>query len=545
MNLRECSFSPLNLFSKIKNYVVYNGSDSLADFLIDLTYQDEQTTVNWSIKRSFESFESLHGMLAQKFEKVPFLPCRLILPLSDKERIERASLMETYMNICIKTQEILNSFEFRLFIDLETNLQIYTHPPQCIFQLKQDEFTPIAVNYIPSNRTIISLTSIYQESSNFSIKKILNKFSGFWSKDKQLVGRLFILREKIAKSLNFEPKASFDFFDDAPTTLEVSEINLQVFIGFVSGIVCLYKIEQPTKLMLLSKFECHKQPVRIMYNIDQEGFILSTSNDRTLMVNDQSSTSGFYHEETQFLHPVSAMYYNFKFNLLFLGDQSGRMHIYKRGNEFGSKKYTLLITEKLSEFQISCIATDSRESYIYVGYDCGFIEIYETGKGFQSTPTLIKNFKIGIGLKKMKFGMKNKTLIMSHGKGMLSFCDYADSNNFFTHFCHQGSLTDFYHFEEERMIFSTGVDGFLKVFLYEDKLFSPKCAESRKLLKWRSVDVEDYIIPNNNAHKNISDAQNKVPLQVNSTIPQQIETNMNSEVKKVDDEEDDLIGWDS
>lgn len=80
----------------------------------------------------FTDFECLHNLLVLKFDQVPFLPCRVLLALRDEERKERQKLLETYLNICVRHQEILNSLELRLFLDLENRLQVYMNPVTCI-----------------------------------------------------------------------------------------------------------------------------------------------------------------------------------------------------------------------------------------------------------------------------------------------------------------------------------------------------------------------------------------------------------------------------
>ena len=536
MNLKENSLSPLSLTAKVKNFTVHHNSDALADFSIDLTYQSPQQPITWTVLRSFESFEVLHSLLVRKFEKTPFLPCRLILPLNEKERIERALLMENYVNICIKNMEILNSLEFRLFIDLEKHVHVYSNPPTIMFETKMDEFQPIGVRFVAATRVVLVLTSSIQHISGLSVKRLLNGISSFWANTKKVTGRLFLLKEKVSKSLNFEPKASFDFLDDTPTVMEVSETNLNIYVGFASGIVCVYQVEKLAHLVQLTRFECHKQPVRLLHNIDQEGFLLSSSDDRSLMVNELGSGTGFYHEETQFLYPLTTMYYNNKLSVLFLGDSSGRMHVYKQGTEFRGKKFTLILTEKLADFKIISIATDPKEIYIYVGYENGMVEIYETGKGFQSVPVLIKNFKIGSQILKMRFAGRSKSLVLMHGDGQLTFCYYADSNNYFTQLAHAEKLTDFWIAEEERLLVIASNDGYVSVWYYDECLFSLKMPENRGIEKWKNVDVEDFFLPEKRRLK-------KRPRESNEVAKIPIAEKPVSQIQDIEDE--DLTGWDS
>ena len=469
-------------------------------------------------------------------------------PLNEHEKSEKGLMMETYVNICVKSYEILNSLEFRLFLELEMNLQIYMNPPNLLYYDKLNDFNPISVKFIPSTRIVFILTSDYDPTGKFSLKKIFGGISNFWGSSKQLTGNLYLLKEKINKSLQFETKACFDFQEDTPTVMEIVESSMNIYIGFSSGVIGAYKIEKMSQMVQLSKYDCHKQPVKLLTSLCQEGLLLSTSDDRALMVNDLNSIHGFYQEETNFLYPLSCMNWNQKYGILFLGDISGRMHIYKQGNEFRGKKFTLVYTEKLFEDKITSIATDNNERYIFVCYYKGLVEIYETGKGFQSTPSLIKNFKIGDSINSMQFLNKSKTLIFSNDKGCLLFCDFVDSNNFFVHLLHKDVVLSYSIAEDERLIITGSKDKYSSISFYDEKLFNSKISENRKIIRWKTVDIEDYFFPDNFVKRRMKRETENLP---NQRITEKKETEGKSndpelkEVKTINREDDDLIGWDS
>lgn len=74
--------------------------------------------MDWELQRNYCDFESLHLCLLKKFDNTPYLPCKVVLALSPEERDKRKVYLQTYLRFCAKDPDILNSLEFRLFLDV-------------------------------------------------------------------------------------------------------------------------------------------------------------------------------------------------------------------------------------------------------------------------------------------------------------------------------------------------------------------------------------------------------------------------------------------
>ena len=341
----------------------------------------------------------------------------------------------------------------------------------------------------------------------------------------------------------------FDFHEETPTAMEVSDATLNLFVGFSAGHVSVYKVEKFSQLIQLSRFECHKKPVRILHNVDSSGFLLSTGDDKSLMVNDLGGQPGFYQEEALLLHQITATYFNTRLGVLILGDSAGRMHIYQTSNQFRGRKFNLVLTEQLHQDTIVSILADSKEMYIFVAYQNGLVEIYETGKGFQSIPVLIKNFRFGSQVKKMRLATKNKTLLLSHDRGVLSFLDFTDPNHCYSHWAHSEALADFCLAEDERIITTGGADGVLSMWYYDDKLFAKKMPEGRGIERWRNIDVEDFFTPtrfyDDNLMRQKQEKMKSGVIQPVEAPKKDLPPPTRSRSPDEGGEDDDLVGWDS
>lgn len=84
--------------------------------------------------------------------------------------------METYINICAKKVLILNSLEFRLFLDIEEQLGIYLQPLLILGDFELDENFPVSCSYWEHTNCFFVLTSSYCAEKVFAFKSMLSQF---------------------------------------------------------------------------------------------------------------------------------------------------------------------------------------------------------------------------------------------------------------------------------------------------------------------------------------------------------------------------------
>ena len=531
MNINTLPLNPNNFKAKIIGYNVPNNTDSNAEYTIEITTNNPKAII-WTVQRHYLEFECLHKLLILKFDRTPYLPCRLLFQLREEEKKDRAKLMETYVNICIKCQEIFNSLEFRLFLDIEPNLNNFVNPAYLIKDICLDDNYPISCSYWPSVQLLFILTSSKVKEDNKGLTKIISGVKGwFGNKKNTIINTLYVLKETIPKSLNFEVQSKIEF-SEVTTVLMSSESMKLVSVGFDTGRIISYWVKEDYQLQKYLTFDAHKNNVKIAKCLNNQGIILSTSDDNSLMICDLSDESGYCYEETNFSSAITAMYVYQKKNLLFVGDEKGTMFIYAAKNDKKLKRLQLLLTQALKSCAIVSFAVDAKERYIYIGYKDGSIELHETGHGFEGTPRFINIWELSPSLVGIK--VIGNTIFVAHGKGLFTFIDMTGQYGYYSQIFHEGSITDFDVSEASKCIFTIGYDKQIRIYSYNDELYVNKFPQRRGIKSFEVNDIEQYTKPFGYFDEKITKVE---------ATKEYVKTKHNKETE-IDDEEDEMAGWD-
>jgi len=459
MNIRDLALNPASLSVKITNFLVHNNNDVFADYEIEVRYEKEEEDPKiWRLQRGFTEFECLHSLLIKKYDKAPFLPCRVLLPLRTEERKERTRLLETYLNICLKSLEILNSLELRLFLDIEKHLSVYMNPLVCV-------------------------------------------------------------KERVA--------------------MDTSESLSMISIGLSTGRIYVYHIDKMLKLSKFAVYDGHKMLIRSLCSLEGPGLLISTSEDKSMLANDLSDEHGYFHEESSFLHPASCLMFVKKLGVLFVGDTAGNMHIYKLSNDYKGRKFNLLLTRNISNSKITSFATDAKETFIFVSYANGIVDVLETGQSFQNVPRLVAQWKLGDNVAKIYLSNKTRTFITIHNKGLMSFCDVQNPLNYYTQIMHTERIVDMVVVEQDRMIITVGEDKRLKFSIYEERLFSDKFPEKQRIKEFIQDQIVNYIVPENNPINDV-----KQPAEAKIAEQRKPVQQAPPPKNPADDSDEDMVGWD-
>ncbi len=129
------------------------------------------------------------------------------------------------------------------------------------------------------------------------------------------------------------------------------------------------------------------------------------------------------------------MKYVQKRNILFLGDKQGSLHIYQLTDK-KSSRIKLLMTQIIKGVGISCIEISKSHRYLFLGFEDKSLEVYDMGKNFTSKPSFVNVWEFSSVPRGLYFSSDSTSLIFSHHKGLLSFCDSESPKNYFTHFLH-------------------------------------------------------------------------------------------------------------
>ena len=97
--------------------------NSAIAYEIEVNYQQGEKV--WTAERTFGEFECMQKLLVEKYLSTPYLPSKVLMKLKESEKMERKHHLQTYLRVCLRSREIFNAIEFRVFLELEKNLQIY------------------------------------------------------------------------------------------------------------------------------------------------------------------------------------------------------------------------------------------------------------------------------------------------------------------------------------------------------------------------------------------------------------------------------------
>ena len=540
MNIRDLALNPASLSVKITNFLVHNNNDVFADYEIEVRYEKEEEDPKiWRLQRGFTEFECLHSLLIKKYDKAPFLPCRVLLPLRTEERKERTRLLETYLNICLKSLEILNSLELRLFLDIEKHLSVYMNPLVCVKERALDELIPIAMDFWPSSRLLFVTTSADPNPDASALQKVFSTFKGMFVKKQQSCGKVYVMRERVKKALDFEVSQFEEYSDAYPLAMDTSESLSMISIGLSTGRIYVYHIDKMLKLSKFAVYDGHKMLIRSLCSLEGPGLLISTSEDKSMLANDLSDEHGYFHEESSFLHPASCLMFVKKLGVLFVGDTAGNMHIYKLSNDYKGRKFNLLLTRNISNSKITSFATDAKETFIFVSYANGIVDVLETGQSFQNVPRLVAQWKLGDNVAKIYLSNKTRTFIAIHNKGLMSFCDVQNPLNYYTQIMHTERIVDMVVVEQDRMIITVGEDKRLKFSIYEERLFSDKFPEKQRIKEFIQDQIVNYIVPENNPINDV-----KQPAEAKIAEQRKPVQQAPPPKNPADDSDEDMVGWD-
>ena len=494
MNLRTSRLSPMDLHIQILTYTVPSDQDENAIYTISITYKKKK---KWQISRNYKNFEILHKIFLKKYFEIPYLPCRLLLQLREVEKRARAKLMETYLNICIKRQEMLNSLELRLFLKIGKNLGIWLNPPLEVKKVGFEAF-PVNVGFFRENKDLFVLTTEKLLNEENSIKKIFSNFSNFFLKNekKKNKGTIFLLKEKFINNNDYEIKSKI-YLENFPSFFIENEKMKIIVIGYKNGNLEIYELKKNNLLEKIFFLEnCHNCEINNIKIILSQKIIISSDIQNSLQITEFSKNqkTGFSKKITIFKNLITTFFYVEKRELLFIGDKKGNLHIYKILSK--SENYLKLIfTENLKNEEIKNFFLSKNEKYLYISFIKKNIIVYDIGENFNSKPSFVNIWENDFLNKKCFLSQKKKCFITNFENGILCFCDSEKPDNKFYHFLHNGEIFDFFYDEKNKIFFSTGKDFFLRISVFFEDLNLTNFPKKRFLKDFKE-DMDFWVFPN-------------------------------------------------
>lgn len=562
MNLRHLSLESTKLRLKITFFVFPKNLDSLAEYSIEVILLSSYPPIVWNVDRSFADFEKFRSGLTTKFDSVPYLPCKVIFPLTDRERRDRVDLFEVFLRKCVEDPAIFNSQELRSFLEIDKFTKTNLNPITLLHSSPVAWGTLMGGLYFFRSQELLLLNGADSEPENPKIFSLTNFFSRQkYAKAISTPGSLRLGRESSSGQFDFDfsLKDQLFFDNNPPSSFAVSSSGLIIAVGFEDGLISGFTVEIG-KLIRFVSMKVHQGAVQSIVVLEEEGCVLSIGGGQNLCLSNFQQNGKISQEISDPLDKMTAMHFSSKFSIVFVGDRSGSISLYALDLQRPNNRLSFLVAANFKNEKIESIVSDFFGSRLFLGYDDGEVLSIDTGVGFKSKMTVSGRWTLRPKIQKLFFLPKNANLVVAHGNGLLSFCDAFDPSNFFTSKLGEQEGVFAQVIEEKRMILLLARQEF-KILSFPEFLFSkttepkseivkltqPKLSEipeKQESFDWRktqppnffSQDEPESVRNKNSNSEELNSSAHRMSMKKGGKI---------LHFENSEDEDDDLEGWNS
>lgn len=220
----------------------------------------------WEVIRSFSDFKELAIQLISHCSSVPLLPPNNIFSLSKAEQETRTRLLDEFMKTCVFSQEIMNSFEFRDFIELDRNVSFTISRWETKEVLGGFEFGIVDVEVEVSEQVLFILTADdnFYSSISQKIEGLFGSFSSVFGKKKKekeegepvlIRGELIIASFADSPSVTVKRQVSLKL-DKTPSVLHWQASLFLLLVGFQDGSIECYHLQKENEPSTLTLSLC-------------------------------------------------------------------------------------------------------------------------------------------------------------------------------------------------------------------------------------------------------------------------------------------------
>ena len=312
MNLRHLSLESSKLRLKITFFVFPKNLDYLAEYSIEVILLSSSPSIVWNVDRSFIDFEKFRSNLNRKFDGVPYLPCKVLFPLTDKERRDRIDLFEVFVRKCVENPAIFNSQELRSFLEIDKFTKTNLNPINLLLSSPVAWGTLMGGLYLFRSQELLLLNAADSEPENQKIFSLTNFFSR--QKNAKTIstpGSLRLGRESSSGKFDFDfsLKDQLSFDQNPPSSFAVSSSGLIIAVGFEDGLISGFTVELG-KLIRFVSLKVHQGPVESIVVLEEEGCVLSIGSNQTLCLSNFQQNGKISQEISDTLEKMTAMHFS-------------------------------------------------------------------------------------------------------------------------------------------------------------------------------------------------------------------------------------------
>lgn len=262
----------------------------------------------------------MQKLLVEKYLSTPYLPSKALMKLKESEKADRKKHLETYLRVCIRSREVFHAIEFRVFLEIEKNLQIYIDTLEQIRDIS-DASKPVISSLLIENRGIISmLTSSYDPKSK-GVQGFISSATSWilGSKKKQqkneVLGELITLKETMNGNFVYDVASTIQFTNSAPTCMNWDYDTGMLAIGFENGQIDLYIFSSEGnsgEFKHFSKINVHKKSIVDLQIFGQKGILFSIAKDNSIVATNISKQDCYKVEEKLLKNELTSIYIHSK-----------------------------------------------------------------------------------------------------------------------------------------------------------------------------------------------------------------------------------------
>eukprot|EP00455_Lapot_gusevi_P048895 TRINITY_DN6834_c0_g1_i1.p1 TRINITY_DN6834_c0_g1~~TRINITY_DN6834_c0_g1_i1.p1 ORF type:complete len:565 (-),score=150.14 TRINITY_DN6834_c0_g1_i1:301-1995(-) len=320
---------------------------------------------SWTVSRRFQQFSDLDTALAKKTQSLPPLPKKTWFKSLDPSFIQTRRLeLEAYLRTLLQSRMIVNSVEFKSFIELSQNVPgLITHLPSERIILKDPKFGINAFQY--DHRNGILVTS---SEDTFILSRLDSYITNTrlpW--EDQPVSMIPVGGINVwVRDEHFDWNcAASEYYDCQASAIAWDEARRYIFVGLESGVILVYFYDaNASKFTTITEIRVHTARVSALIYDKTTDLLFSCSRDKT--------TSIFSVADIRTLHTtqpgqawLSSLFFDLPTRRLFVGTYSNTILIYKVLED--PVHLALLHTLEGQRGSVRCLFYESPMRYLFSG----------------------------------------------------------------------------------------------------------------------------------------------------------------------------------
>jgi len=421
----------------------------------------------WEVEKRFSQYDDLHLMLSKKYANLPKLPQKGFFKLNAEGWEQRRKDLQVYVRDLVKRSDLRTDPFFRDFFELDLhNSNTMCYSPIKITQLDELPLGIRDFHYLNDKGLLFFALSEMKITSR--LDSYLTNLNLPWEKKKDdtysTVGALIFYRVGLRES-NGEwvfTRLWAKNFAVQTNILWWSPDKEMIFMGMDDGVIYGFSIvNKGISLSQEVEIKAHSKRVMGLAYDSENHHIISISEDGKFKWSD-ISTEEPVHEETIGKGGLKSLVHDKFYKRMFIGDGYGSIHIMSYVN-YPPELIGSISAEKPSWIRGMCIDNDLK--FLYTGDVNGYINWFDLGPiGKERFAKQVGEIKGVSKIRYMVWTNENREIFAGNESGKLNIWDPEKGKWMFVHEAHERPITKMQWFEKSRYLMTASKDKILNVW---------------------------------------------------------------------------------